>query len=156
MAAFYGNRIRAGIMTLEEVPKLWRKKTELWLQKYSTGEQRVRKVTEIIQYIISNWTEWLFVGISGFLGYGYKQLLKRQKEEAQKNEALHDGMQALLRDRIIQAYNHYQDKGFCPIYGKENVKRMYDAYHVLGGNDVATQLKDTLIKMPEEPMEREE
>ena len=33
---------------------------------------------------------------------------------------------------------------------------MYDAYHVLGGNDVATQLKDTLIKMPEEPMEREE
>lgn len=32
MAAFYGNRIRAGIMTLEEVPKLWRKKTELWLQ----------------------------------------------------------------------------------------------------------------------------
>lgn len=156
MAAFYGNRIRAGIMTLEEVPKLWRKKTELWLQKYSTGEQRVRKVTEIIQYIISNWTEQLFVGISGFLGYGYKQLLKRQKEEAQKNEALHDGMQALLRDRIIQAYNHYQDKGFCPIYGKENVKRMYDAYHVLGGNDVATQLKDTLIKMPEEPMEREE
>ena len=87
-------------------------------------------MTEIIQYIISNWTEWLFVGISGFLGYGYKQLLKRQKEEAQKNEALHDGMQALLRDRIIQAYNHYQDKGFCPIYGKENVKRMYDAYHV--------------------------
>ena len=113
-------------------------------------------MTEIIQYIISNWTEWLFVGISGFLGYGYKQLLKSQKEEAQKNEALHDGMQALLRDRIIQAYNHYQDKGFCPIYGKENVKRMYDAYHVLGGNDVATQLKDTLIKMPEEPMEREE
>ena len=38
MAAFYGNRIRAGIMTLEEVPKLWRKKTELWLQKYSTGK----------------------------------------------------------------------------------------------------------------------
>ena len=59
-------------------------------------------MTEIIQYIISNWTEWLFVGISGFLGYGYKKLLKRQKEEAQKNEALHDGMQALLRDRIIQ------------------------------------------------------
>ncbi len=33
MAAFYGNRIRSGLMTLEEVPKLWRTKTELWLQK---------------------------------------------------------------------------------------------------------------------------
>lgn len=33
MAAFYGNRIHSGLMILEEVPKLWRTKTELWLQK---------------------------------------------------------------------------------------------------------------------------
>ena len=33
---------------------------------------------------------------------------------------------------------------------------MYDAYHELGGNDVATELKDKLMKMPEEPAEREE
>ena len=33
MAAFYGNRIRAGLMSVEKVPKLWRKKTELWLQQ---------------------------------------------------------------------------------------------------------------------------
>ena len=26
MAAFYGNRIRAGLMSVEEVPKLWRAK----------------------------------------------------------------------------------------------------------------------------------
>ncbi len=38
MAAFYGNRIRAGIMTLEEVPKLWRKKTEMWLQQHPADE----------------------------------------------------------------------------------------------------------------------
>ena len=108
---------------------------------------------EIVKYVLANWVEWLFLAISAFLGYSYRQLTKRQKEEAQKSAALHDGMQALLRDRIIQAYNHYQDKGYCPIYGKENVKRMYDAYHVLGGNDVETKLKDTLIEMPEEPME---
>lgn len=109
----------------------------------------------IAQYISVHWVEWLFVAISTFLGFGYRQILKRQKEESVKTAALHDGMQALLRDRIIQSYNHYQDKTFCPIYGKENVKRMYDAYHVLGGNDVATELKDKLMKMPEEPAERE-
>lgn len=109
----------------------------------------------ITQYINAHWVEWLFVVISALLGYGYRQILKRQKEEAVKTVALHDGMQALLRDRIIQAYNHYQDKECCPIYGKENVKRMYDAYHALGGNDVATELKDKLMKMPEEPVERE-
>lgn len=111
---------------------------------------------QILQHIQANWVEWLFVAISALLGMGYRQILKRQKEEAAKSEALYDGMQALLRDRIIQAYNHYQDKAYCPIYGKENVKRMYDAYHVLGGNDVATELKDKLMRMPEEPEERED
>ncbi len=33
MARFYGLRIRAGIMAVEEVPKLWRTKTELWLEQ---------------------------------------------------------------------------------------------------------------------------
>lgn len=33
MAKFYGLRIRTGVMTLEEVPKLWRTKTELWLEQ---------------------------------------------------------------------------------------------------------------------------
>ena len=110
---------------------------------------------QIIEHITANWVNWLFAALYGFLMMGYRQIVKRQKEEADKSEALHDGMQALLRDRIIQAYNHYQDKAYCPIYGKENVKRMYDAYHALGGNDVATELKDKLMKMPEEPAERE-
>lgn len=113
-------------------------------------------MVRIIQYIDQNWVVWLFAAITTLLGFGYRQLAKRQAEDRKASHALHDGMQALLRDRIIQAYNHYQDKGFCPIYGKENVKRMYDAYHELGGNDVATELKDKLMKMPEEPAERED
>ena len=110
----------------------------------------------IMQYIAVHWVEWLFVAISALLSFGYRQITKRQKEESNKNIALQEGVQALLRDRIIWTYNHYQDRGYCPIYAKENVKRMYDAYHGLGGNDVATSLKDKLIAMPEEPAEREE
>ena len=71
----------------------------------------------ITQYINAHWVEWLFVAISALLGCGYRQILKRQKEESVKTAALHDGMQALLRDRIIQAYNHYQDKAFVPYRG---------------------------------------
>ena len=111
---------------------------------------------EILHYIDAHWVEWLFLAISALLGWGYRRLANQMKEEKVKNEAIQDGIQALLRDRIIQSYNHYSDKGYCPIYGKEKVKRMYDAYHVLGGNDVATQLKDKLLAMPEEPEEREE
>lgn len=33
MARFYGNRIRSGMMTLDEVPKLWRAATQKWLEE---------------------------------------------------------------------------------------------------------------------------
>lgn len=113
-------------------------------------------MNEIIQYIGTNWVAWLFAGVLGAMGILQRRAIKKMEADRRKNIALYDGMQALLRDRIIQAYNHYQDKGYCPIYGKENVKRMYDAYHALGGNDVATELKNKLMKMPEELAEREE
>lgn len=109
-----------------------------------------------MQYIDGKLIEWLFLIISASLSFAYRHLAKKITTESKKNKALHEGMQALLRDRIIGAYNHYQDKKFCPIYAKENVKRMYDAYHDLGGNDVATRLKDNLLSMPEEPAERED
>ena len=59
-------------------------------------------------------------------------------------------VQVLLRDRIIETYNHYNDKGYCPIYAKESMRRLYAAYHALGGNDVATELKEKLLEMPAE------
>ncbi len=33
MAAFYGRRIKADIMTLAQVPKLWKTVTERWLEQ---------------------------------------------------------------------------------------------------------------------------
>lgn len=33
MGAFYGRRIRAGIITINEVPKLWRTMTEKWMKE---------------------------------------------------------------------------------------------------------------------------
>lgn len=108
---------------------------------------------EIITYISANWVGWLFAAVSTLLAVGYRRLEKAYKLEAEKNIAISEGVQALLRDRIIQAYNHYKDQRFCPIYAKENIKRMYSAYHSLGGNDVATKLKEELLEMPTEKEE---
>lgn len=71
-----------------------------------------------------------------------------QEEEKKKNAAVANGMQALLRDRIIQSYNYYHDKGYCPIYARENIKKLYNPYHELGGNDVATDLVEELFELP--------
>lgn len=66
------------------------------------------------------------------------------------SRALKMGVQALLRDRIIQAYNHYRDKGEYPIYARQNVESLYKQYHALGGNGVVTGLVRTLDDLPTE------
>ena len=42
------------------------------------------------------------------------------------------------------------DKGYCPIYEKENIERVYSAYHLLHGNDIATGLYNKVLAMPTE------
>ena len=105
---------------------------------------------EIIAFVSAHWLEWLFTAVLAALSYLFKSLRDQLKEEQRKNEAIADGVQSLLRESIVNSYNRYTDKGFCPIYAKESVKKVYKAYHNLGGNDVASELYTKLLKMPEE------
>ena len=97
----------------------------------------------------------MFAAISFVLGILYKDVSRRLREEQKKNDAIAEGVQSLLRESIVQNYNKYQDREYCPIYAKESIKRVYAAYHNLGGNDVATKLYNKILDMPEEP-EKEE
>lgn len=104
----------------------------------------------IQQYIAAHWLDWAFAFITAFAGFGYRNVSRKLQEERRKNEAMAKGLQSLLRQSIVDNYNEYQDKGYCPIYAKESLKTLYSAYHELGGNDVATKLYNTLLQMPEE------
>lgn len=74
----------------------------------------------------------------------------RQKEK--ENDALKAGLQALLRDRIIQAYNHYvQDKGWIPIYAKESIDACYKSYEALGDNGVIDNLMQQINELQNYP-----
>lgn len=110
----------------------------------------------ILQYVLSNWVEWLFAIVTFILGCLYKDIRKRLKIEHVRNTAIAEGVQSLLRESIVQNYNKYQEREYCPIYAKESIKRAYEAYHNLGGNDVATKLYNTLLDMPEEPPKERE
>jgi len=73
-------------------------------------------------------------------------LYRAKKKE---NNALKAGLQALLRDRIIQAYNHYvQDKGWIPIYAKASMDACYKSYEALGDNGVIDSLMEQLNDLP--------
>ena len=74
-----------------------------------------------------------------------------QAKAEEHEKALSEGVQALLRESIVSSYNKHAEKGFCPIYAKESAKRCYKAYSKLGGNDVAHELYDKILKMPTEP-----
>lgn len=107
----------------------------------------------IIAYMQTHWVEWVFAAALALLGFIQSRAAKQLAEEKRKNNALMLGVQSLLRESIVANYNKYQDREYCPIYAKESVKKVYEAYHNLGGNDVATKLYHTLLDMPEEPRE---
>lgn len=63
--------------------------------------------------------------------------------------ALRDGVQCLLRAEIIRQNEKWVKAGFCPVYAKQALSREYTAYHNLKGNDVATNLYEETMELPE-------
>ena len=100
------------------------------------------------EWITHYWVEWLFGVVVAVIAAGYKRLSKRIKTDQVKDKALDNGMRALLRDRIIQACDHYFEKGFLPLYARENIQSMYDAYHGLGGDGIITDMVKRVMALP--------
>lgn len=95
-----------------------------------------------------------------FVTYKVNATLKgadaKKKQDEEREQALADGVQALLRESIVNTYNKYKDKNYCPIYAREAVQRSYEAYEKLGGNDVAHDLYNKILDMPTEKKKEEE
>ena len=71
------------------------------------------------------------------------------RAKKRENDALRAGVQALLRDRIIQAYNHCVcEKGWVPSYAKESIDACYKSYEALGDNGVIDSLMEQLNELP--------
>lgn len=104
---------------------------------------------EFMTYIQAHWIQWLFALVSAALAFAYRSIDKRLQEEKKKNEAIAQGVQSLLRESIVNNYNRYSDKGCVPIYAKENIEAIFQAYSALGGNHTAKKLYETLMSMPE-------
>lgn len=75
--------------------------------------------------------------------------MNRRDKETEKDKALCSGVQCLLRAEIIRSYEKYIDKGYCPLYSKQALTTAYKSYHALGGNDVATDLYEKIMDLPE-------
>ena len=92
--------------------------------------------------------KWL---ISFLCGSGVSSLVAFLRYRGRSEQAVREGLQALLRAEIIRQYEKHVDRGYCPLYAKEAIKREYHSYHALGGNDVATELYHIVLELPTEP-----
>ena len=81
---------------------------------------------------------------------------KRIKKKKKKTESVQLGVQALLRDRLYSTYLKYAEKGYAPIYAKENFENMYKQYHILGVNGVMADIYHKFMALPLEKQESEE
>lgn len=75
--------------------------------------------------------------------------IKQQNEQLEaQNKATMLGVQALLRDRLLQAFKHYINQGYAEYNDRENVKNMYDQYEALGPNSVMTDMYEKFKDLP--------
>lgn len=65
--------------------------------------------------------------------------------------AVKKGVQALLRDRLLQGYKFYRAQGWADEDDRSNLENVYVQYHKLGANGVMDNLHDRFLQLPMDP-----
>jgi hypothetical protein len=103
--------------------------------------------------------------ISGLVGVLIAVYLKRplerrvtENEQASarvesQNKATMLGVQALLRDRLLQAFSHYLARGWIGASDRDNIDNMYTQYESLGENNVISDIYNQVRALPSIPPE---
>lgn len=70
------------------------------------------------------------------------------EETEKKTVATMLGIQALLRAQMIADYNRYHEKGYAPIYARDNFENCWKQYHNLGANGVMDGVREQFMTLP--------
>lgn len=113
---------------------------------------------EVIKLIIGPIATFALAVLTGMITRMRKK--QRDHEEAQKKrnevqerrlDALEEGVKGLLHDRIHERYHECDKKGFADVQDRENMERLYEPYHALGGNGTGTDLYTKMRALPTAP-----
>lgn len=77
-----------------------------------------------------------------------EEIRKQNMEMEKQNKAIMLGVQAILRDRLLQGYRHGLDQGFAEYDDRENMENIYTQYHALGANGVMDDMRDKFRSLP--------
>lgn len=68
-----------------------------------------------------------------------------------QTRAVKRGVQALLRDRLLQGYKYYRHQGWADEDDRTNLENIYQQYHALGANGVMDNLRQRFLALPTDP-----
>lgn len=105
---------------------------------------------QFIDSILHLWPVLAAIG-GGFVAVG-KWLAKRTKQtndlREKETEALKLGVQAIIRQNIIDVHAGYTERGNIPFYALESCEKLYEAYKLSGGNSFVHELMKDIRELP--------
>jgi hypothetical protein len=102
----------------------------------------------MLEFIIKYWLETCFTIICGVFSFLLKKLATRQRDIKERQRAVENGVQALLRNELIRRYREYEIKGEITIIDKENMEHMFTEYENLGGNGTVAEMYKEILSLP--------
>ena len=90
---------------------------------------------------------WLTIlGVPGM----FAALISFIRVQVKQNRALKNGMQAILRDRLLQRFQECRNQGGANSDERQNFENLYIQYHSLGGNGVMDDVRRRFFILPME------
>lgn len=89
-------------------------------------------------------------------GWVLRKILKRQKTQEATQNAVENGVSALLYYRIKAIYKECAARGYSTIEDVRDIDHLYQPYHGLGGNGTGTELFEKVKGMLRSSAETEE
>ena len=99
-------------------------------------------------------------GVPALIGIAIAFLIQKPLEKrvktAEENQATQEsqqkaimlGVQALLRDRLLQAFSFYLSRGWIGADDRANIDNMYIQYEALGENNVISDIYNQVRALP--------
>lgn len=71
-------------------------------------------------------------------------------------KAISLGLQAVLRSQMIADYNKWSERGWAPIYAKDNFENCWNQYETLGANGVMNNVRSNFLALPDSPPDQQQ
>ena len=102
----------------------------------------------MLGYILEYWVEFLFGFSLSVLTASMTWILKRVKRRNEEQDAIKEGVLAILHDRLIQAGRLHIKTGVITLDELQNMEILYCSYHNLGGNGTGTEVFERIRNLP--------